>query len=141
MPYIGLPPPRNLGRRSSGMLCGVGWQVDTAVSNQPVGPSFKFAVVRVEGCGSVASSGVKQSKKRRAGHLKMGQIQRGLVVSMLAAGTQDRGFKPGRRRRIFSGKNPQRAFLRRGSKTVCPMSQLCGMLKIPTVTWKSHLLG
>jgi hypothetical protein len=27
----------------------------------------------------------------------------GLVVSMLASGTQDRGFKPGRTRRIFSG--------------------------------------
>jgi len=35
---------------------------------------------------------------------------------------------------IFSGfgrKNPQYAFLRRGSKAVCPMSQICGMLKIP----------
>jgi hypothetical protein len=27
----------------------------------------------------------------------------GLVVSMLASGTQDRGFSPGRSRRIFSG--------------------------------------
>jgi hypothetical protein len=27
----------------------------------------------------------------------------GLVVSMLASGTQDRGFAPGRSRRIFSG--------------------------------------
>ena len=27
----------------------------------------------------------------------------GLVVSMLASGTQDRGFDPGRSRRIFSG--------------------------------------
>jgi hypothetical protein len=34
----------------------------------------------------------------------------GLVFSMLASGTQDRGFKPDRSRRIFSGvKNPQRA--------------------------------
>ena len=46
----------------------------------------------------------------------------GLVVSMLASGTQVCGFKPGR-------KNPQDAFLRRGSKRICPMSQLCGMAK------------
>jgi hypothetical protein len=51
----------------------------------------------------------------------------GLVVSMLPSGTQDRGFEPGRSRRIFRAKkNPQHAFLRRGSKAVCPMSQICG---------------
>jgi hypothetical protein len=45
----------------------------------------------------------------------------GLVVSMLASGTRP---KPS----DFSGrKNPQHAFLRRGSKAVCPMSQFCGM--------------
>jgi hypothetical protein len=56
----------------------------------------------------------------------------GLVVSMLASGTQDRGFTPGRSLRIFSGeKNPQHAFLRKGSKAVCPMSQICGMSKNP----------
>jgi hypothetical protein len=44
----------------------------------------------------------------------------GLVVSMLASGTQGRGFKR---------KNRQHAFLRRGSKRICPMSQLCGMRK------------
>jgi hypothetical protein len=39
----------------------------------------------------------------------------GLVVSMLASGTQDRGF--------FSGvKNPKHAFLRKGSKAVGPVS-------------------
>ena len=38
--------------------------------------------------------------------------------SVLAFGTQVRGFKPGRSRR----KNPQRAFLRRGSKAVGLMS-------------------
>ena len=48
----------------------------------------------------------------------------GLVVSVLASGTQDRGFEPGR-------KIPQNAFLQRGSKAVCPMSQICGMLKTP----------
>ena len=49
-------------------------------------------------------------------------------LSVLAFGTQVRGFKPGRSHRIFKGeKNPQHAFLRRGSKAVCPMSQICGM--------------
>ena len=43
--------------------------------------------------------------------------------SVLALGTQVRGFEPGRNRRIFKGeKNPQHAFLRRGSKAVGPMS-------------------
>jgi hypothetical protein len=52
----------------------------------------------------------------------------GLGVSALAFGTQVRGFKPGRSRRIFQGeKNPQRAFLRKGSKTVGPMSLIYGM--------------
>jgi len=38
----------------------------------------------------------------------------GLGVSVLAFGTQVRGFKPGRNRRIFKGeKNPQHTFLRR----------------------------
>jgi hypothetical protein len=39
----------------------------------------------------------------------------GLVVSMLASGIQ----------------NPQHAFLRNGSKAICPMSQICGMSKNP----------
>jgi hypothetical protein len=39
---------------------------------------------------------------------------------------------------FFGRKNPQHAFLRRGSKAVDHMSQLCGMLKNPTVMWKSH---
>jgi hypothetical protein len=66
----------------------------------------------------------------------------GLVVSMLTSGTQDHRFKPGRSRRIFRAKkNPQHAFLRRGNRDVCRMSQLCGMLKNPTMTWKSYLLG
>ena len=43
--------------------------------------------------------------------------------SVLAFSTPVRGFKPGRSRRIFKGeKNPQHAFLRRGSKAVGPMS-------------------
>ena len=43
--------------------------------------------------------------------------------SVLTFGTQVRGLKPGRSLRIFQGeKNPQHAFLRRGSKAVGPMS-------------------
>jgi hypothetical protein len=42
-----------------------------------------------------------------------------LLVSMLSSGTQDRGFASGLSRRR---KNPQHAFLRKGSKAVCPMS-------------------
>ena len=43
--------------------------------------------------------------------------------SVLPLSTQVRGFKPGRNRQDFSGrKNPQHAFLRRGSKAVSPMS-------------------
>ena len=42
--------------------------------------------------------------------------------SVLAFGTQIRGFKPGRSRRIFQGEiNPQHAFLRKGCKAVCTM--------------------
>ena len=37
-------------------------------------------------------------------------------------------FKPGRSRRIIQGeKNPQHAFLRKGSKPVCPVPHICGM--------------
>ena len=48
----------------------------------------------------------------------------GLVVSMLASGTKDRGFEPGRSRRIFRAKNPQHAFLG-GEVKPSPMSQIC----------------
>ena len=44
----------------------------------------------------------------------------GLVVNMLASGTQDRGFDPGRSRRIF----PQHAFLGGGEVKPSPMSQI-----------------
>jgi hypothetical protein len=55
----------------------------------------------------------------------------GLVVSVLASGTRVRGCKPGRNHRIFFGcKNPQHAFLRKGSKAVGPVSQLCGTLTL-----------
>jgi len=43
--------------------------------------------------------------------------------SVLCLGTRARGFKPGRSRQYLAGrKNPQHAFLRRGSKAVGPMS-------------------
>ena len=45
--------------------------------------------------------------------------------SVLAFGTQVRGIIPDRSRRIFQGeKNSQHAFLRKGSKAVCPMSHV-----------------
>jgi hypothetical protein len=59
---------------------------------------------------------------------------------MLASGTQVHGFES--EQRIFQGeKNPQHAFLQRGSKAVCPMSQIYGMLKNPTVMWESPTVG
>jgi hypothetical protein len=65
---------------------------------------------------------------------------RGLVVSMLASGTQHRGFEPGRG--FFRGeKIPQHAFLRRGSKAVCSMSQICGMLKNPAIYVEVGIAG
>jgi hypothetical protein len=43
--------------------------------------------------------------------------------SVLPLSTQVRGFKPGRSRQDFSGpKNPEHAFLRKGSKAVGPTS-------------------
>jgi hypothetical protein len=54
----------------------------------------------------------------------------GLVVSMLASGTQDRGFAPDR----------QHAFLRRGSKIICPVSQLWGMKKNSTIFVNSEIV-
>jgi hypothetical protein len=45
------------------------------------------------------------------------------VVSVLAIGPQVRGFRPGVGDGYFKGdKNPQNAFLWRGSKAVSPMS-------------------
>jgi hypothetical protein len=41
------------------------------------------------------------------------------------------GSNPAESVGFFGQKNPQHAFLRRGSKAVCPMSQICGMLKTP----------
>jgi hypothetical protein len=58
---------------------------------------------------------------------------------MLASGTQDREFEPvvG----FFGRKNPQHAFLQRGSKAVRPMSQICGMLKNPVIYVEVGITG
>jgi hypothetical protein len=47
---------------------------------------------------------------------------RGLMVNMLASGTN-----PAEAVGFFERKNPQHAFLRWGSKAVCPTLQICGM--------------
>jgi hypothetical protein len=52
----------------------------------------------------------------------------GVVVPKFA------GSNPAEAVGFFGRKNPQHAFLRRGSKAVCPMSQLCGMLKNPVIS-------
>jgi hypothetical protein len=42
----------------------------------------------------------------------------------------------------FSGeKNAQHVFLRRGSIAVCPMSQICGMLKNPVIYEEVGITG
>jgi hypothetical protein len=67
--------------------------------------------------------------KNKVSHIKSGFG--GLVVSMLASGTRP---KPSD---FFERKNPQHAFLRKGSKAVCPVSQICGTIKKTLViTWK-----
>jgi hypothetical protein len=44
------------------------------------------------------------------------------MVSVLAIGSKVCGFKPGQGQWIFNGdKNPQHAFLERGSKSFAPM--------------------
>jgi len=61
-----------------------------------------------------------------------------LVVSVLASGTQDR-VQTRPKPSDFSGeKNPQHAFLQRGSKAVCPMSQFAACLRALEITWKSN---
>ena len=68
----------------------------------------------------------------------LASIIKAVLVSMLASGTQDRGFDPGRSRRIFRAKKiPQYAFLGGGSKAVSHVADLRGMSKNPGFTWKS----
>ena len=62
------------------------------------------------------------------GHHKVGHRLRWSRGSVLAFRTQVRGSKPGRSHQIFRAKkNPQHAFLRRGSKAVGPTSYICDM--------------
>jgi hypothetical protein len=61
-----------------------------------------------------------------------------LVVSMLATGTQDRGFKPAKAVWFFGRNDPHHAFFQKGSKAVSVMLQLCGMWKPLQFSWKSH---
>jgi hypothetical protein len=56
------------------------------------------------------------------------------VDSMLASGTRVRGI-------FFGRRNPQRVFLREGSKAVYPMSQICGILKIPVIYTEVGIAG
>ena len=60
------------------------------------------------------------------------------MVSMLASGTQDRGFDPGRSRRIFRAEKSTACLpLGGGSKAVSHVADLRGMSKNPGFTWKS----
>ena len=60
-----------------------------------------------------------------------------LVVSMLASGTQDREFDPGRSRPIFRAKKSTACLPWGGSKAVSHVADLSGMSKNPGFTWKS----
>jgi hypothetical protein len=51
------------------------------------------------------------------------------------------GSNPAEAVGFFGRRNPQHAFLRRGSKAVCPMSQLWGMLKIPAIYVEVRIAG
>jgi hypothetical protein len=51
------------------------------------------------------------------------------------------GSIPGDAVELFGRKNPQHAFLRRRSKAVCPMSQICGMLKNPAIYVEVGITG
>jgi hypothetical protein len=57
----------------------------------------------------------------------------GLVVCMLASGTQDRGFAPGRSRRIFRAKT-----------SVCSFPHVAGLRHVKehyNLPWKSPIIG
>jgi hypothetical protein len=55
----------------------------------------------------------------------------GLVVSMLVP--KITGLLLAETVGFFRQKNPQHAFLQKGSKAVCPMSQICSMSKNPII--------
>jgi hypothetical protein len=51
------------------------------------------------------------------------------------------GSNPAEAVGFFGRKSPQHAFFRRANKAACPMSQLCGMLKIPTISVEVVIVG
>jgi hypothetical protein len=51
------------------------------------------------------------------------------------------GSNPAEAVGFFGRKNPQHAFLRRVSKAVCPMSQICGMYKNPVIYVEVGITG
>jgi hypothetical protein len=66
----------------------------------------------------------------------------GLVVSMLASGTQDRGFAPGRSRRIFRAKKSSACFSSEGKQSRLPHVADLWRVKEPySVPWKSQIIG
>src|SRR5215468_4457449 len=66
----------------------------------------------------------------------------GLVVSMLASGTQVRGFKPGRSRRIFRGeKILSMPSFGREVKSSVPCRSFAACKRNQQLSWKSQLQG
>jgi hypothetical protein len=63
------------------------------------------------------------------------------VVSMLASGTQDRGFAPDRSRRIFPAGKIHSMPSFGGEERICPMSHVWGMLKNPALFVNSEIAG
>jgi hypothetical protein len=51
------------------------------------------------------------------------------------------GLNPAEAIGFFRRKNPQHAFLWRGSKAICPMLQICGMLKNPVIYMEVGIAG
>jgi hypothetical protein len=71
-----------------------------------------------------------------------GQRERGSGGSSpLVRGSKTAGSNPAKAIRFFGLKNPQHAFLRRGSKAGCPMSQICGLLKNPVIYVEVGITG
>jgi hypothetical protein len=66
----------------------------------------------------------------------------GLVVSMLPSGTQDRGFAPGRSRRIFRAKKSSTCLASEGKLSRLPHVADLRHVKEPyNLPWKSQIIG
>ena len=65
----------------------------------------------------------------------------GLVVGMLASGTQDRGFDPGRSPRIFRAKKSIACLPWGGSKAVSPVADFARHVKEPWVYVEVEITG